>query len=122
MRCQGCERELSADDVVYRAVAIQGSIWREKFGNKPIGSLCHECVTGPAAVITWSAASQLWRPAEPCSHCGHPVIVSGRRPIRKHVACSRQCSKAVYNRRDGIRKRSHLTISKGGGTGPLSST
>ena len=99
MRCQSCERELSADEVVYRAAIGHSGIWYEKFGKSSVGSLCRDCVTGPRAPIIRCAQSQLWRPEMACEHCGRPVILSGRRPQPAHVACDKKCLKAMYNRR-----------------------
>jgi len=93
MDCQNCRQSVPDGEPIYRFATGWGLIWRDRWENQTTGSLCAKCAS---SVEEQSRQQQHWRPAEPCCHCGRPVILNGRRKKPIHVVCSVKCRHAAY--------------------------
>jgi hypothetical protein len=95
MRCQNCRRELTAVEPVYRVATGYNLIWRKRWDDHTVGSLCTDCATrSPDAALF---LDQRWRPPQRCCHCGRPVILNGRRRAPRFIACGDRCRQAARN-------------------------
>src|SRR5580704_1203634 len=96
MQCKLCRREMGSTDPIYR-VSVAYSINTRDISHGGVFEVCAECcATKPGVEFRWLTGHQ-WRSPEPCKRCGRPVISDMQRKQPKHVVCSDQCRRAVYN-------------------------
>jgi hypothetical protein len=83
MHCDRCHKPVPAD----------ATIWRVSIG--------YSLVFYPPGVQSWCATCasdrhyHRWHPAQPCDHCGRPVIFDGARRIPLHAVCGEACRYAL---------------------------